>query len=305
MRHVCALFLAFAIGAVGLAADFAAQGRMDGAGWYWSRDLYAQWRLFDLAWEGEHLVFVVTLETRGWPTPPPPVLGVVLTFSSFGSPSRTQSVTLQRVAEQGPFVRYFGQVVLARRDIGFGSYLAVSLRARAEAEVGVSAQALKLVQASPALAGAAGMGGPFLSLASVPPASVESTRTHSVSKGEGEGVARLTIRECTGLEDAPFLAPGIYHGELGWAGPGNDLDSHDWFRVNLRSGQRLDLRITTPQPVVVMLWDPAGQEVGRLKGQGQLGLVYEARKHGAYAVCIALAESAPTFSYTVEVLIRR
>lgn len=296
MRGACLLFLTFAAGVVGLAASFAAQGRADDAGWYWARELYAQWQFFDLTWEGEHLIFTVVLETRGWVSPPPPVLRVVLTFTSFGCPSRTQNVLLQRVAEQGPFVCYFGQVVLARRDLGFGSYLVVSLRAKTEAEVGVHAQALSLMRSSSVLAGTGGMGGPFVSTSSAEPAGTP------FPKGEA---TPLGIRECAGPKDAPYLAPGTYRGELGWPGPGQELDRQDWFQVNLDSGQLLELRITTPHPVVLRLLDPLGQEVGRLEGQGQLGLTYEARRRGVYSVCLAVIEPAPTFSYTVEVLLRR
>ncbi|MFN3346290.1 MAG: hypothetical protein ACK42E_00530 [Candidatus Bipolaricaulaceae bacterium] len=286
-----------------MAASFAAQGHADGSGWYWSRELHAQWQFFDLAWAGEHLAFTLTLGTRGWVNPPPPVLGAVLTFSSFGCPSRTQTILLQRVAEQGPLVGYFGQVVLARRDLGFGSYLVVSLRARAEAEVGVHAQALRLVRTAPVLAGAGGMGGPFLPTAS--DSSAHLAPSPSLPRGEGAGGAALSIRKCASAEDAPYLAPGTYRGQLGWPGPGHDLDSRSWFRVNLHLGQRLELRLISPRPVVVRLLDPTGQEVGRLEGQGQLGLIYEAQKRGAYSVCIAIVEAMPTFSYTVEVLIRR
>ncbi len=305
MRGICILFAVLIAGGTGLAANFAAQGRAEGTGWFWSKELYAQWQFFDLAWAGEHLVFALTLETRGWVTPPPPMLGAFLIFSSFGSPSRTQSVLLRRVAEQGPLVRYFGQAVLARRDVGFGSYLVVTLRVRSEAEVGVHAQALSLVSTSPTLVGAAGMGGPFVPAPSHPSSYVGLPGSSSSFGQDAEGMASLSIRECVGPEDAPYLAPGTYRAELGWAGPGSDVDSRDWFRVNLNPGQRLELRLATPRPVLLRLIDPVGQEVGRLEGQGELGLVYEAQRRGAYLVCIAIGEAWPLFPYTVEIVIRR
>lgn len=294
MRKALSALLVFAVGGLGTEAAFLARGRMDGGGWYWAAEAYAQWQFFDLAWEGEHLLFALSLETRGWRTPPPPLLPVTLTFSSFGCPARTQSVSLQRVAEHGPFVRYFGQVVLSRREVGFGSYLVVGLRARAAAEVGVHAQALSLVRPVP---GGSGVGGPLV------PA-VGSPAAPAPDAADGAPPS-WGIRECRGPEEAPYLAPGPYWGELGWAGPGHDLDDRDWFRVILKPGQLVELRVQAPHPVLLRLLSPSGQEVGRVTGQGRLGLAYEARENGAHLVCLALAESAPRFAYTVELAIRR
>lgn len=297
MREAWGLLLGLVMGVAGLGSAFWAQGQRDNAGWFWAQEVHAQWQFFDLAWEGEHLVFAITLETRDWMVPPPPFLSATLTFSSFGCAFRTQSVCLQRVAEQGPFVRYFGQVVLSRRDVGFGSYLVVSLRARAEAKIGVHGQTLGLVRMPVAWAGGAGSGGPFVPVN--PGGAGESV---SLS---GKNLPPLGIRECHGREDAPYLAPGTYQGELGWPGPGHALDSSDWFRVNLAPGQLLELRLSTPYPVSLRVLSPSGQEVGRVAGQGRLGLVYEARERGAYHVCVSLVESTPLFSYTVELLLRR
>lgn len=287
---------------MGLAAVFMAQGKLDSAGWYWSSEVHAQWQFFDLAWAGEQLVFAVILETRGWVSPPPPALSVTLTFSSLGCVPRSQRVSLPKVAEQGPVVRYFGQVLLSRRDVGFGSYLVVNLGVKVGAEVGVHAQTVSLVQMWAPAATGGGMGGPFVPAGSrgpqgglVPPPPTEP----------GKAAPPRGIRECDVPEDAPYVAPGTYWGELGWPGPGQTVDSRDWFRANLHSGQVLELRIDTPRPVVVRLLDPSGQEVGRLQGQGWLGLVYQASKRGAYYICISIVENMPTFTYTMELLLRR
>lgn len=301
MRRGCT-FLAVCVGQImGLAAVFVAQGKLDSAGWFWSSEVHAQWQFFDLAWAGEQLVFAVTLETRGWVSPPPPALSVTLTFSSFGCVPRSQVVSLPKVAERGPFVRYFGQVLLSRRDLGFGSYLVVNLRVRVGAEVGVHAQTISPVQMWAPVGTVGGLGGPFV------PAGPRGPQVSLAPPPSepGKAASPKAIRECDEPEEAPWLSPGTYWGELGWPGPGQNVDSRDWFRANLNSGQILELRISTPRPVVVCLLDPSGQEVGRLQGQGQLGLVYEASKRGAHYICVSIVDSLPSFTYTMELLLRR
>jgi len=107
------------------------------------------------------------------------------------------------------------------------------------------------------------------------------------------------------MEDAPYLSPGRYQGELGWPGPGQALDSKDWLRVNLNAGHILELRVSTPKPVSVQLLDPNGREVGRISGSGELGLTFQASVRGAHYICVSIFESCPPFTYILDISIRR
>lgn len=277
------------------AMAFFAPGRPDSSGWYWSCGASAEWQFFDLGAAGEYLLFGITLETRGWTAAPPPLFSVTLSFSSFGCGKVIKTVHLQKVAERGTFVRYFGQVFLARRDLGFGSYLRVCLKAAdCSAEVGLHCSSLQLLS-QPVITRGYGAGGPF----------VPEAQPNTFDNPSPGGGGYFEIRECADADSAPYLAPGVYRGELGWPGPGHPLDDRDWFRINARPGQFIEVVVKTPWPLRLGLFSPAGREVAHVEGQGRLGLIFEAGESGPYGVCLAIYESTPPFSYAVEVRLSR
>lgn len=302
MRVVCAVFLGAAVGLGTLGTTFVSSGQPDPSGWTWlpASGGYAHWYLYDLAWEGQYLSIELLLRTRGWQTPPPPVLSLSLQFSTFGS-TLSLRVQMQRVAERTGMVTYFGQIVLARRDLNFGSSLCVKLLGGPlGVELGVHPSSLRVFGERSAFVGAQGsvgvVGGPLLSLPSPSPTPLESTALPTSPK---------TVRECAGMEDAPYLSPGRYQGELGWAGPGSEPDVRDWLRVNLWKNDVLELRVYAPKALHLRVLDPHGQEVGRVSGSGALGLIFQATAHGAHWICLAITESSPLFTYVLDLAIRR
>lgn len=300
MRTACIL-LSFVLGVLGCGGEFFACGRSDSSGWTWvsGPNALAQWQFYDLAWEGNFLGIELLLPTRGWQTPPPPSLVVTLQFSTFGA-SLTRRIHLQRVAETSGIVQYFGQVTLARRDLNLGSYLCVRLfMVPVGVEFGVRETSLRVGGEHSFYAAkqgdVGGAGGPLVS------PSVITSKTGLLPAD----LAAKAFRECERMEEAPYLSPGRYMGELGWPGPGCNVDSRDWLRVNLNAGHVLELQVDTPKILYLRLLDPSGQEVGRVKGSGRIGLVYQPTVRGVYFVCISVTENTPLFAYTLNLSIRR
>ncbi|MBC7318805.1 hypothetical protein H5T57_06135 [Candidatus Bipolaricaulota bacterium] len=279
-------------------ANFSARGVADPQGWIWLCGDIDQplWRFFDLSWEGSHFVVELAVQTRNWQTPPPASLPVTVYFFTFSS-SLTRRVLLQRVGETGSYVAYFGQTLLARRELQIGSYLAVKLSINAsEAEIGVhpssvSVKGERSFVSAPAIG--ADAGGPWVPSITEP---IAQKVQHSPTR---------TFRECSGTDDAPYISPGKYFGELGWPGPGHPVDAQDWLRVNLRSGQTLEVRVSSPNPVLLRVMDPLGREIGRVEGAGQLGLMCQATTTGSYHVCISVREGTLLFTYSIDIAIRR
>lgn len=276
-------------------ASFSASSWPDGAGWVWlpGGSGQAQWQFCELSGEGQYLSVELLVHTQGWPASPPEFFSLTLRFSTFGA-ALTRKIQVQRVRETGKMVAYFGQLILARRELGFGSYLCVHLSGGPSGvEIGVHPDSLRILgerfSLGPSAAG--GAGGPLV-LPARPQAS-------------SAPLSELRFRECAGPKDSPYLSPGRYAGELGWSGPGSPVDDKDWLRVNLNQGHLLELRVSTPKPVTLVLLDPSGQEVGRVKGSGQIGLTYQALVRGAYAVLLSITEGVPVFTYTLEISLRR
>lgn len=288
----------FVLGFGGFGASFFANCPPDSSGvaWIFQEAGYAQWQFYDLTWEGQYLCLELFLYTRGWRVPPPSFLSLTLRLSTFGA-SLTKTIALQRVGERGEVVSYFGQLILARRELGFGSYLSVRISGGPSGvELGLSSDSLRVFGERTFYVGSAGgTGGP---LVPAPPGS-------SVSLPSSPASSANTFRECQGMEDAPYVSPGRYRGELGWPGQGQPLDSKDWLRVNLNAGHILELRVSTPKPVSVQLLDPNGREVGRISGSGELGLTFQASLRGTHYLCLSIFESFPSFTYVLDISIRR
>lgn len=288
MRVFIGVLLGLALGLTAAGTSFFASGHADSLGWTWFPGArgQAQWQFYDVPGEGHHLAVEILLQTRGWRTPPPS-LSLTLQFFTFSS-SVTRRVQLQRIGEKGECVAYFGQVILARRDLHLGSYLAVKLKSGpAGVEIGVHPSSVRIKGETPA----GGIAGPL-----VPEMSRAPFAPPPIS---------LTIRECVGMKDAPYVSPGWYEGELGWPGPGSPPDSQDWLRVNLGATQLLEVRVCSPYTVCLALFDPFGQEVGRVRGSGQIGISYQASVPGAHWICVSIGECAPLFTYIIGLAICR
>ncbi len=299
--------LGLVVGLTGVGAPPSFGTHTDSAGWAWFSGATGQpqWQFYDLPWESHYLNVEIFLQTRGWRTPPPPSLCLTFQFFTFSS-ALTRRAHLQRVSEKGEHVGYFGQLILSRRDLNFGSFLTVKLKSGLQdAEIGVHPSSVRIRGEeffSPSSV-AGGVGGPVV--VGVPGGVESASSSSTLLQREGQSGQDKIFRECTEKEDAPYVSPGRYVGELGWPGPGSPLDSHDWLKVNLNHGHLLEVRVNSPRPVFLVILNPLGQEVGRILGFGQIGLAYQASAPGAYWVCISLGESAPLFTYTLELAIRR
>ena len=298
MRGKAIGLFVFVLGFGGFASTFFASCPLDSSGvaWISPEAGYAQWQFYDLAWEGQYLCLEFFLCTRGWRVPPPSFLSLTLRLSTFAT-ALTKNIALQRIGEKGEVVSYFGQLILSRRELGLGSYLSVRVSGGPSGvELGLSSNSLRVFGERTFYAeSAGGTGGPL----------VPAPSGSSVSRPSSSPSSANTFRECQGMEDAPYVSPGRYQGELGWPGPGKTLDSKDWLRVNLNAGHILELRVNTPKPVSVQLLDPNGREVGRISGSGELGLTFQAAFRGTHYLCISIFESFPSFTYVLDISIRR
>ncbi len=305
------MLLVCAAGVNLFSAEFLATGKVDAAGWVWLSEGSgkAQWRFYDLAWEGQYLSVGLLVQTRGWRTSPPPSLGVTLRFFTFCA-ALSRKMELNRVEEQGEFVAYFGQLILARRDLDVGGFLGVEVYlGPAGPECAVHPSSLR-VQGErtvyAALAGTGGAGGPLvLAPTQVSPPTAQAPSPPAERSVVGFPSSGQTFRECIGREDAPFLSPGRYYGELGWPGPGQAVDAQDWLCLNLNAGHFVELRLFSPQSVSLRLLDPGGKEVGRVSGSGLIGITYQANTRGIYWVCISITQGLPSFTYTLDLSLRR
>lgn len=291
--------------ALGWAGAFFSPGYPDQSGFSWWRGELgaARWELTDLAGAGDHLFLEFHVWTREWAVPPPQELRVSLTASAMGRWTRTWALTLYRTSERGAQVEYSGQFTLPRRELDFGSTLCVQLGGwPAGVEVGVHPNSLRICSgfpvyaSSPARQAVGEAGGPFVPLSSSP---------SDLAGRASPAPSALGIRECQDIEEAPYLAPGVYVGKLGWYGPGTAVDSKDWFRVNLRPSYILEISVDSPSPCSLSLLDPKGVEVGRISGFSQFGLTYQANIPGVYTVCLSTPQVTPAFSYTLKLNLAR
>lgn len=277
MRAIWLGILVIGFGFGNLGASFSASVRPASAGWVWwsCGSGQVQWQFSPLSWAGQSLSVELLIYTQGWPTCPPQFFSLTLEFSTAGA-ALTRQIQVQRVEEMGKIVVYFGRIILP--DWKFGSCFLVCLSGGPTGvQIGVHQDSLRIC-------------GERAPLVLPPPSPQEEAKSFWESERP---------------QDAPYLSPGRYRGELGWPGPGSAVDAKDWLRVNLNSGHLLELRVNAPKPVVLVLLDPSGQEVGRVSGSGQIGLVYQASIRGPYVICISITESLPLFTYTLEISIRR
>jgi hypothetical protein len=112
------------------------------------------------------------------------------------------------------------------------------------------------------------------------------------------------LPETERMEDAVFLAPGRYIGELGapdfCCRPG---DSRDWYRVNLQPGQMVNLSIamTGAANCRLSLYDPGGNKVGEIEGNG--GLWHQAEQSGGWYVSVACLQATGIVRYELSIKI--
>ncbi|HEU68683.1 MAG TPA: hypothetical protein ENN53_05680 [Candidatus Acetothermia bacterium] len=279
-----------ALGAAAVADRFASTGQAY-ADWYWiSRGSDAQWEFVNLAPTSDpHLgleAFLCLPVTDG---PLPAEIEVRFRVATGAGPgSRLYVARLWRTVASERYAMYFGQVFLSRRDLGVGSRLIVRLvGSQVEGPLGVHPTSVRVaMDSAPALALAAPAGEVAGAAAAV---SDQSVRILPASASSAS---------------APFLAPGTYRGELGWAGPYTAPIRRGLYKVNLRAGEVITVRIETESCCVLSLRDPSGRKVGEVEGSSWLGLEYRAQVGGAWQILISCREGGSLFPYTLTLSIR-
>jgi len=273
------------------------------ADWYWlgpcSR---AQWEFLNLPTGGDSHVTLEAFLCLSMPNGGAPS-EIVVRFqirTTSGCASRALVTRLSRVQANHDHAMYFGQVFLSRRDIGLGSRLTVRLDgAQGTIPLGVHPNSVR-VRVGPG-------GSPVPILATATPHGQGGGLDEVVGAVALAGPSASIVRSLPPSEvaaDAPFLSPGTYRGTLGW-GPYSVPNGRGLYRVNLRVGEIITVRIETSSPCVLYLLDPSGRTVGEVEGSSWLGLEYRAHIAGAWQVLIACRTGAPRFPYTLTLGIRR
>lgn len=292
-----------ALGGAFYAEGFRTTGRGYGD-WYWlSPQAHAQWEFFTLPASPDPYVAIETFLCLSQPNGSSPA-EIEVRFqiaTSTRCVQRTYVARLTRVQANRESVLYFGQIFLARRDVGLGSRLTVRLDgAQSRLPLGVHSGSVRVSEGftpAPVLAAATevGQGGGLEEIKGI-------LGPTAGSAGNPQTVRSLPDSE--NAEGAPFLAPGVYRGELGWPGPYERPNGKDLYRVNLRAGEVVTVQIETTSPCALYLLDPCGRKVGEIEGSSWLGLEYRAHLSGAWQILIACREGGPRFPYTLTLNIR-
>lgn len=293
------------LGGTFYAEGFRTTGRGHGE-WYWlSPQSHAVWEFFTLPANPEPYVaieaFVCLLHPRGGL---PGEIEVRFQIgTSTGCVSRTVVARLHCIQTSHESALYFGQAFLARRDVGLGSRLTVRLDGgQSRLPVGVHSGSVRV---SAGLGWGPGPGGGAVTEAGRGGGLDEIRTARGPTGGAGEGQPTVrSLPDSEHAETAPFLAPGVYRGELGWPGPYAPVDGKAVYRVILRPGQIVTVRLEPSADCVLVLLDPAGRKVAEVEGSSWLGLEYRAAVGGAWQVVIACREGRPRFPYTLTVQIR-
>lgn len=273
------------------------------ADWYWLDPRgHAQWEFINLPTGGDPHVAIEAFLCLSVPNGSAPseieVRFQIGTTSGFAS--RLWATRLNRIQANHDHAMYFGQVFLPRREIGLGSRLTVRLDgAQGAILMGVHPNSVRV---------SVGPGGTPVSKAVTVTANGQGGGLEEVvgavaAAGSSTSIVR-SLPPSDAANDAPFLSPGTYRGALGWVGPYDVPNGKGLYRVNLRAGEVITVRIETGSPCALYLLDPSGRKVGEVEGSSWLGLEYRAHTVGAWQVLIVCRESSPRFSYTLTLNIR-
>ncbi len=273
------------------------------ADWYWlDSRCHAEWEFFTLPASGESSVVVeafLCLPTANG-SPPAEITARFKIHTTSIPAGRLWVARLNRIQTTADHAMYFGQLFLPRREIGLGSRLTVRLDGeQAAIPIGVHPGSVRVAvdpgRSVPALAAAVSndVGGPL-----------EAGGPASAVPVHGSAALR-TLPPSETVEAAPFLSPGTYRGTLGWTGPYEAPQGKGLYRVHLRAGEVITVRIETGSPCVLTLLDPNGRKVGEIAGSSWLGLEYRAHTSGAWQLLIACPSGGPRFTYTLSLGIRK
>lgn len=259
------------------------------ADWYWiSIPSHARWEFLAIPAGGEPYLaveaFLCLPAAAG--AFPSEIQARFAIAGSAGGPPQVWLTRLGRVQANGTYALYFGQLFIPRRAVG--SRLVVTLSGTELGfPVGVHPHSVRVVAAAES-----GLVTPPPPLATGPTGATAAP------------LLRRLLPPCESLENAPFLTPGTYQGSLGWAGPGSSPVGKAAYRVNLRAGQIVSVRVETEGVCRLLLLDPLGHPVGEIEGSSWLGLEYRAGATGSWGILVVCRDGGPRFDYTLTLEVR-
>ena len=275
---------------------FWGNGNATGQAVWVSASGFAHWEFLSLPTAYHHLVLKLTTRAAGEDVPVIPVCLRIFTLSL--REGRAFRLKLRKVSPG----TYFGQLCLSRRDLKSGSQLAVRLTPYpVGVELGLDRHSLTLqLDTDPTIAvrreqeysgWLSPAGGPQATPVVRRPAAAEPT---------------LALPETEKMQDAVYIAPGTYAGELGWAGPGSPPDMADWFKVNLLPGQlvRVSLQAQAGVPCTLKLCAPAGNVVAELRAGNELALEYRVEERGPWLLGVIVSDHSHPIHYKFSLEIR-
>ncbi len=296
-RIACAVVLAAlcagtGVGATLVAEAFTTTGQPQ-ADWYWlGGTARAQWEFLSVPpgldpYLGVEVFVCLPVSSGGAPREIEARLRI---RTSAAASAQLWAVRMGCVQVGVGYALYFGQAFVPRRIVG--SRLTVELEGAGSLPLGVHAQSVRVVVAGGA--SGSGLGTPVAGQAG----------SAGVSDRAGTAVLVRSLPASDSPGSAPFLAPGTYRGTLGWGGPGEVPNGKGLYRVNLRAGEIVSVRVETEAPCTLLILDPEGRKVGEISGRSWLGLEYRADRSGAWQILVLCPNGGPRFSFTLTVGIR-
>lgn len=257
---------------------------------------YGRWDFQGLAGLGEQFVLQVAMVARN----PGEVLPVCLRLTTPALDDwRVYRLSLERISGTSARGVYFGQLCFSRRDLRLGSLLSVRLDLDTSAAlIWANAQSVALL---PGLAAPA----PLVRVREVEYGGWAPSPAAPARKAPPTPTAPFplvrTLPETERPQQAAYIAPGTYTGTIGWPGPGAAPDSSDWFKINVRPGQRIriSLRAEARGHCGLALYDTNLQPVAVARAGGELAIEYLVEDPGPWLIQVTCRDPGRMIDYTL------
>ena len=295
---VCILLgagLAFAQGIT--ASGFWAAGEPIGQDILVGEPGYGRWDFQGLAGLGEQFVLQVAVVARN----PGELLPVCLRLTAPAMDDwRLYRLSLKRISGTSERGVYFGQLCFSRRDLRLGSQLSVRLDLNTPAAlIWANAQSVVLLtgMATPS---------PLVRVREAEyggwaPSSAGQVRKASPAPTGTPFPLVHTLPETERPQEAAYIAPGTYTGTIGWPGPGSPPDSSDWFKINVRPGQRIriSLRAEDGTGCGLALYDANWQQVAVARVGYELAIEYLVEDPGPWLIQVTCRDPGRMIEYAL------
>lgn len=287
----------------GLPSSFWAVGEAVESGMLVGEMGYARWDFMGISPSPQQLVLQLSIWAQGGGDELPVCLR--LSTPALGD-WRLYRLRLRRISRGTIGWLYFGQLCISRRDLALGSSLSVRLDpAVPDVRLWVDRTSVALLTGEgdgPVISGVkvgeyAGWQAPTPPLAGVPrPINPSRPSPSTLPPGEPR-----QLPDTERFQDAAFLAPGLYRGEIGWPGPG--VDMNDWYKMNLRPGQtlRVALAVADGGRCGLAIYNARGERVASSKAGCELALEYLAETSGPWYLQISCPQLGQVVTYTLEI----